>query len=121
MAKYLLALLVLCAPAAFAQGVAGSWRTEFDTQVGAQKYAFTFKQEGAAVTGTAKAEFQGQSRDVVFKDVQMKGDTISFTESFEFQGNAVPIAYTGVVAGSEIKFVRKVGDFATEAFVAKKE
>ena len=120
MMKYVLALLVLCAPAAFAQGAVGTWRTEFDTQVGAQKYLFTFKQEGAAVTGTAKAEYQGQARDVVFKDVKAKGDTVTFTENFEFQGNAVPITYTGVVVGNEIRFVRKVADFATENFVAKK-
>ena len=53
MTKYLLALLVLCAPAALAQSAVGTWRTEFDTQVGAQKYLFSFKQDGAAVTGTA--------------------------------------------------------------------
>jgi hypothetical protein len=121
MTKYLLALLVLCAPAAHAQGLTGTWRTEFDTQVGAQKYLFTFKQDGATATGTAKAEFQGQARDVVFKDVAVKGDTITFTESFEFQGNAVPITYTGVKAGDTIKFVRKVGEFATEPFEAKKQ
>jgi len=121
MTKYLLALLVLCAPAARAQGLAGTWRTEFDTQVGAQKYLFTFKQDGAATTGTAKAEFDGKARDVVFKDVAVKGDTITFTESFDFQGNAVPITYTGVRAGNTIKFARKVADFATESFEAKKE
>jgi hypothetical protein len=121
MTKYLLALLVLCSPALRAQGVAGTWRTEFDTQVGAQKYLFTFKQDGAATTGTAKAELDGKARDVVFKDVAVKGDTITFTESFEFQGNAVPITYTGVKSGDTLKFVRKVADFATESFEAKKE
>lgn len=121
MTKYLLALLLLSAPAAFAQGATGTWRTEFDTQVGAQKYLFTFKQDGATAAGTAKAEFQGQARDVVFKDVSVKGDTITFTENFEFQGNAVPITYTGVRKGDAINFVRKVGDFATEEFVAKKQ
>jgi hypothetical protein len=121
MTKFLLALLVLCAPAAFAQGVTGNWRTEFDTQVGAQKYLFSFKQDGATVAGTAKAEFEGKTRDVVFKDVAVKGDTITFTESFEFQGNTVPITYTGVKSGDTIKFARKVGEFATEEFVARKE
>lgn len=120
MMKYVLAMLVLLTPAAAAQSAVGTWHTEFETQVGAQKYDFAVKAEGAALAATAKAEFQGQSRDVVFKDVQVKGDTITFTENFEFQGNAVPIAYRGVVAGDQIKFVRKVGDFATEEFVAKR-
>lgn len=122
MTKYLLALLILTAPVARAQGtMAGTWNTQFDTQVGAQKYEFALKPSGAGLAATAKAEFQGQSRDVVFKDVQVKGDTITFTESFEFQGDAVPIAYTGVLAGDQITFVRKVGDFATEQFVAKRQ
>ena len=122
MTKYVLAMLVLFAHAAAAQGSAvGTWHTEFDTQVGAQKYDFALKADGAALTATAKAEFQGQSRDVVFKDVQVKGDTITFTENFVFQGNAVPIAYRGVIAGDQIKFVRKVGDFASEEFVAKRQ
>ena len=38
----------------------------------------------------------------------------------DFQGNQVSITYTGKVAGDEIKFTRKVGDFATEEFVAKR-
>jgi len=122
MTKYLVFLLTISARLAFAQGaVAGTWRAEFDTQVGAQKYVFVLQQESSTLVATAKAEFQGQPRDVVFKDVQVKGDTVTFTESFEFQGNAVPISYTGVLAGNEIRFARKVGDFATENFVAKRE
>jgi hypothetical protein len=50
-----------------------------------------------------------------------RDDTLTFSESFEFQGNQVPITYRGVIAGDEIKFVRKVADFATEEFVAKRE
>jgi len=38
----------------------------------------------------------------------------------DFQGNAIPIRYSGKVSGDEIKFTRKVGDFATEEFVAKR-
>jgi hypothetical protein len=119
--RYLVLLLVLAARVASAQGATGTWSTQFDTQIGPQKYAFVFKQDGAAISGTAKAELSGQSRDVVFKDVKLTGDTLTFTENFEFQGNAVPITYTGVVAGNEIRFTRKVADFATENFVAKRE
>jgi hypothetical protein len=119
--RYLLLLLAISARVATAQGAVGTWSTQFDTQVGQQKYVFVFKQDGGAPSGTAKAEMAGQPRDVVFNDVKMKGDTVTFTESFEFQGNRVPISYTGVVAGNEIRFVRKVADFATENFVAKKQ
>ena len=121
MKRYLLLLLALTARVAAAQGVVGTWSTQFDTQVGPQKYVFVFKQEGGTLSGTAKAEMAGQPRDVVFKDVKAKGDTVTFSENFEFQGNSIPITYTGVVAGNEIHFVRKVGDFATENIVAKRE
>jgi hypothetical protein len=119
--RYIVLLLAISARIAGAQGAVGTWSTQFDTQIGPQKYAFVFKQDGAALSGTAKAEMSGQSRDVVFKDVKLKADTLTFTENFEFQGNAVPITYTGVVSGNEIRFVRKVADFATENFVAKRE
>jgi opacity protein-like surface antigen len=121
--KKVLALLVLSARLLSAQSadVAGTWKAEFDTQVGAQKYLYSIKREGTALTGTAKGELGGQSRDVQLKDVKLAGDTLTFSETFEFQGNAVPITYTGIVAGDQIRFVRKVGEFATEEFVAKRE
>ena len=121
MKRYLVLLLALTARVAAAQGAVGTWNAQFDTQVGAQKYVFVFKQDGAALKGTAKAEMAGQPRDVVFADVKAKGDTVTFSENFEFQGNSVPITYTAVVAGNEMRIVRKVGDFATETFVAKKQ
>ena len=99
MKRYIVLLLAISARIAGAQGAVGTWNTQFDTQIGPQKYAFVFKQDGAALSGTAKAEMSGQSRDVVFKDVKLKGDTLTFSENFEFQGNAVPITYTGVVVG----------------------
>jgi hypothetical protein len=51
----------------------------------------------------------------------VKGDQIAFTEPLNFQGQDVPITYTGTIAGDEIKFTRKVGDFATEELVAKRK
>ena len=42
-----------------------------------------------------------------------------FVEMFKFQENEVRIDYTGKVSDNEIRFTRKVGDFAAEEFVAK--
>ena len=121
--KKVLVLLALSARVLSAQSadVTGKWRAEFETQVGVQKYVYTITKQGSTFAGQAVGELGGQSRDVQLKDVKLSGDTISFSESFEFQGNAVPIIYTGVVTGDQIKFVRKVADFATEEFVAKRE
>lgn len=120
--KLALVALVLSARVLSAQStVAGSWKAEFDTQVGKQAYVITLKQDGATLSGSADAELAGAKRNVVFKDVKLTGDTLTFTETLEFQGNTVPITYRGVVAGDQINFVRKVGDFATEELVAKRE
>ena len=118
-----LVLLTLGMRPVAAQGtsVVGRWKAEFDTQVGPQKYLYTITQEGAALTGVANAEMGGEKRDVVLHDVKVSHDTLTFSETIEFQGNSIPITYVGVVAGDQITFTRKVGDFATETFVAKRE
>jgi hypothetical protein len=118
-----LVLLALSVRPVAAQGnsVVGKWKAEFDTQIGMQKYLYTFKQEGAALTGAANADIGGEKRDVVLRDVKVSGDTLTFSETIDFQGNAIPITYTGIVSGDQIAFTRKVADFATETFVAKRE
>jgi hypothetical protein len=107
--------------AAFAADVTGTWTAEFDTQVGIQKYVFTFKVDGEKLTGEAAAERMGEKATVPLTDGTVKGDQITFTEALDFQGQQVPITYTGTIAGDEIKFTRKVGDFATEELVAKRK
>jgi hypothetical protein len=105
-----------------AADVSGTWTAEFDTQIGVQKYVFTFKVEGEKLTGEAVAERMGQKEGpVALKDGSVKGDQIAFTEPLNFQGQEVAITYTGTIAGNEIKFTRKVGDFATEELVAKRK
>src|SRR5215471_7810140 len=100
--------------------VFGQWRTEFDTQVGQQKYLFTFQMNEGKMTGKAAAELGEQKRQVEFKEVKLADDTLTFVEMFKFQDNEVRIDYTGKVQDNEIKFTRKVADFATEEFVAKR-
>jgi hypothetical protein len=121
-----LAVMGLCllgvAAVARAADVAGTWTAEFDTQIGVQKYVYTFKVDGEKLTGTADAERMGEKQaQVALSDGIVKGDQIAFTEPLAFDGNQIAITYTGVLAGDEIKFTRKVGDFATETFVAKRK
>jgi opacity protein-like surface antigen len=116
------ALAVVTAATAFAADVAGTWTAEFDTQIGVQKYVFTFKVDGEKLTGTADAERMGQKQaPVTLEAGTVKGDQIAFVETLSFEGNTLAVTYTGTVAGDEIKFSRNVGDFATEAFVAKRK
>ena len=115
------AFVLASAVAAFAADVTGTWTAEFDTQIGIQKYVYIFKVEGEKLTGEASSERMGEKATVTLQAGTVKGDQIAFTEPLEFQGQQVPIAYTGTIAGDEIKFTRKVGDFATEELVAKRK
>ena len=119
--KTRLFLLVLVAVqlSALAADVTGTWKAQFETQIGVQKYAFTLKQEGNSVTGKANSEIGGEKQESKLKDGKVEGDKVSFVELLSFQGNDLEIRYEGKLSGKEIKFTRKVGDFATEELVAK--
>jgi len=111
---------LLALAAARGADVSGQWRAEFDTQIGLQKYLYTFQLNEGKVTGKATAEVGDQKREVELREGKVAGDTLTFVELFKFQDNEVRIEYTGKVSENEIKFTRKVGDFATEELVAKR-
>src|SRR4029079_18752894 len=113
-------LIGLLASAARAADITGQWRAEFDTQIGRQKYLFIFQAKEGDVAGKATVEIGDRKRDVEFKDTKLVGDTLTFVEMVKFQDNEVRIDYTGKVSNKEIKFTRKVGDFASEEFVAQR-
>ena len=100
--------------------VVGKWKGDIDSQIGVQKYTYDFKLDGTNVTGKAYSETSMGTNDVALTDIKINQDEITFTEPMKFQDNAVCIAYSGKIKGDEIKFHRKVGDFAEEDFVAKR-
>ncbi len=105
----------------WAGDVTGTWKAQFDSQIGEQKYTFTFKQEGTNLTGKANSEVNGEKRETELKEGKVDGDVVSFIEMLNFQGNDLRIAYTGKISTNEIKLTREVGDFAREEIVAKRE
>ena len=113
-------LIWLLAPVSQAANIAGQWRGEFDSQIGVQKYVFTFETDGNKLTGKAASEVNGQKREAELKEGMINGDTLSFVEMFSFQGNEIRIRYTGKLSKDEIAFTREVGDFAKEDFRAKR-
>ena len=119
-----LLLLALCGwlpgTAARAGDVSGQWRAEFDTQIGVQKYLFTFQTDGDKLTGKAASEVDGRKREAELKEGKITGDQLSFIEMFQFQDNEIRLRYTGKVGTNEIAFTREVGDFAKEEFKAKR-
>lgn len=104
-----------------AADVTGTWKAEFETQRGLQKYTFTLKQDGTTVTGKATVEREGEKREAELKEGRIDGDSVTFVEPLKIQDNELRITYTGRIFGGEIKFTRKVGDFGTSEATAKRE
>ena len=100
--------------------VAGKWHGEFDSQIGLQKYTFALKIQGTNLTGRAFGIRENGTNDVAITDGSVSTNGIFFVEPLKFDDNDIRIEYTGKVSGDEIKFHRKVGDFAEEDFVAKR-
>src|SRR6185503_11071205 len=113
--------LAVCSLSALAADVTGTWKAEFNTQRGLQKYTFTLKQDGTSVTGKANVERDGEKREAELKEGKVEGDTVTFVEPLKIQDNEVQITYTGKISGNEIKFTRKVGDFGSSEATAKRE
>lgn len=109
-------LFLLAIGTAFAAGSAGKWTAVIDTQIGVQNYTYDFKVDGEKLTGSAKSQFSESQ----ITEGSVKGDTISFVETLTYEGMTVRVVYTGKVSGDEIQFNRKVGEFASEDFVAKR-
>ena len=106
-----------------AADLTGAWKSEFDSQRGRQKYTFTFKQDGAKLTGKANSEFDDGKREAELKEGKVDGDAISFVEILSIQDREIPITYTGKLSAdrNEIKFTRAVGEFAKAEIVARRE
>jgi len=113
--------LALFSLSALAADVTGTWKAEFDTQRGLQKYTFTLKQDGASITGKANVERDGEKREAELKEGKVDGDTVTFIEPLKIQDNEIKITYTGKISDNEIKFTRKVGDFGSSDATAKRD
>jgi enterochelin esterase-like enzyme len=121
--KTLIILLTLAAlpSLALAADVTGTWKAEFESQIGFQKYTYTLKQDGTNLTGKANSEVGDQKREAELTEGKVNGDKISFVELLTFQGNELRITYTGTILTNEMKLTREVGTFAKEEIVARRD
>ncbi len=113
--------LAACSLSVLGANITGTWKAEFETQRGLQKYTFTLKQDGASVTGKANVEREGEKREADLTEGKVDGDTVTFVEPLKIQDNELRITYTGKISGNEIKFTRQVGDFGKSEATAKRE
>jgi hypothetical protein len=91
---------MLAAPA-FAGDVDGKWTGNIDTPMGSVPVGFTFKADGATLTGTSLGPDGGET---AIKEGKIDGNKISFTVAIDFGGMAVVIGYSGVVSPDTIQF-----------------
>lgn len=106
--------------AVHAADLTGHWTSEFDSQIGKQKYAYDFTKAGAELTGKATYDHQMGKGEAPLSEIKVTGDDVTFTEVVKFDGNELTIKYTGKIAGDEMKLTRQVGEFATEQIVANR-
>ena len=117
-AALMMALGTLTAHAAPAPNITGSWTTEMKAQDGGAgiQLTFTFKQDGATLTGTVQSPQQGEP--IAISEGKVDGDKISF--KVVIQGG-MTIMHEGTIvaspdgnsAGDTIKLTSKTdqGDF----------
>jgi hypothetical protein len=94
----LLALLLMSAPA-FAAGVDGDWTGSFDSPNGPVAINYTFKANGATLTGTTTGP---DGAKLAIKDGKIDGANIAFAVDVDFGGSPMTLKYTGVVAADSI-------------------
>ena len=100
--------------------VVGKWKTQFDSQIGTQKYTYEFKLDGTNLTGRAIGERDTGTNDVAVADLKFDNNKISFSEPLKVQDNDVTVEYSGVLTNGELHLHRKVGDIAEYDIVAKR-
>ena len=105
---------------AHAAELVGTWTAEFDSQIGVQKYKYEFKSEEGKLAGKATYNQSMGQGTVDLKNILLKEDQVSFTETLNLNGSDLTITYAGKIKGDEMSLTRTVGEFGTEEIVAKR-
>jgi hypothetical protein len=114
--KFGLAVLFLALGSltALAADFNGKWTAAVESPRGTQTLTFDFHVDGAKLTGKVTTP----RGDTDISDGKIDGDTISFAQVMNFNGNEFKIVYTGKTDGDTIKFTRQAGDRPAQEFVA---
>jgi hypothetical protein len=89
---------------ALAADISGNWKATAEGPNGSLERAFTFKVDGAKLTGETNSPFTGRSE---IKDGKVDGESVSFSITANFQGNDVKINYTGKATSGSFKLISK--------------
>ena len=105
---------------ASAAELAGKWTSEFESQIGPQKYTYEFVRDGDKLTGKASYDHSMGKGESQLKDIKLENDSIAFVETVSLDGMELVITYIGKISGDQMDLKRVVGDFATEQIVVKR-
>jgi hypothetical protein len=108
--------LLLAAVSVFAADVDGKWAGTVSTPNGDFPQAFTFKADGAKLTGSMTGL---DGMDVAIKDGKVDGQNISFSVTLDFGGMPFMLTYKGVVAKDQIKLTGDAAGMPFELVVKK--
>jgi len=116
-----MALLLICAFTAAAADFNGKWVAQVPGRQGnTMEQTYTFKVEGAKLTGTVSS----QRGDQEITEGKVSGDDITFMIIRKFNEMEMKSIYKGKAAGNEIKFSMEMqggrGGGTPIEFVAKK-
>ena len=112
----ILILAALLAASAFAADVDGKWSGNMTTPGGDVAVGFTFKADGATLTGTTTGP---DGMDVKITDGKLDGNNIAFTVNLDFGGMPLMLNYKGVLSNGQIKFSIDVFGMPLELTVKK--
>jgi hypothetical protein len=115
--KRLVFLLALFTAAALAADITGNWKATAEGPQGSMERTFTFKQDGAKLTGETTSSFMGKS---TIENGKVEGDTVTFSITGKLGDNEMKVNYTGKINGDQIKFTSEAGGNTFE-WTAKKE
>jgi len=94
-------MLALCVPA-FAADIDGKWTGTVQGPAGDTPVSFTFKSDGAKLTGSTPNPLDGT--DVAIKEGKIDGKNITFKVSLDFgAGMPFDFDYKGVVSATDLK------------------
>jgi hypothetical protein len=113
-------IALLWTGAAWAADVTGKWTGQMAGPDGSGGFeiSFTFKQDGAKLTGTVQGP---QGDPIEIADGKVDGDKISFVVKIDANGG-MKITHDGTIGGDEIKLNSKVegGDFPAGSITLKR-
>jgi opacity protein-like surface antigen len=115
MHRFLVLAALLAAPA-FAADIDGKWTGSIDGPGGPIQLVYDFMADGATLSGSTTGP---DGMEIKIANGKIDGNNISFTLNLDFGGQAMSMAVTGVLNGSDLKLTMDFGGMPLEFSLKK--